>query len=54
LKIFDHQPLNLYHNYAEAAQKFTTTAIVFDEVLGAFPELETKTIYQESLEVIQK
>jgi acyl-coenzyme A synthetase/AMP-(fatty) acid ligase len=32
LKIFDHQPLNLYHNYAEAAQKFTTTAIVFDSV----------------------
>lgn len=54
LKICDHQPLNLYGNYLVSAQKFPYTLILFDEVLRAFPELETATTYMESLAIIQK
>lgn len=54
LKICDYQPLNLYGNYLVSAQKFPYTLILFDEVLRAFPELETATTYMESLAIIQK
>lgn len=40
-----YKPLNLYSNFAEAAEKFPTQAIYFDEPLTAFPELQLQTTY---------
>ncbi|MFV0558236.1 MAG: AMP-binding protein [Enterococcus sp.] len=49
-----YQPLNLYSNYANAAKQFPQTKIVFDEILGAFPEFGFETTYQKSHELIMK
>jgi hypothetical protein len=35
--LLDYQPLNLYTNYQEAAEKTPTVPIIFDESLPAFP-----------------
>lgn len=51
---FTHEPLNLFTNYVQAAQKFPESAIVLDEPLRAFPELHTTTTYQASLEIIKQ
>lgn len=51
---FTHEPLNLFTNYAQAAQHFPESAIVLDEPLRAFPELHTTTTYHESLESIKQ
>lgn len=47
-----YQPLNLYSNYREAAITTPDTAIVYDEILPAFPELGYESTYQASHESI--
>ena len=37
--LLDYQPLNLYTNYQEAAEKTPTVPIIFDDSLPAFPAL---------------
>ena len=46
--LLDYQPLNLYTNYQEAAEKTPTVPIIFDESLPAFPALGLETTYGES------
>lgn len=40
-----YEPLNLYTNFAKAAEKFPNKSIYFDEPLIAFPELQLETTY---------
>ncbi|WP_239257216.1 AMP-binding protein [Listeria ilorinensis] len=42
-----YQPLNLYSNFKEAAEKFPNQQILFDEPLNAFPELPLRSSYLE-------
>ncbi len=52
--LLDYQPLNLYTNYQEAAEKTPTVPIIFDESLPAFPALGLETTYGESHQEILK
>ncbi len=52
--LLDYQPLNLYTNYQEAAEKTPTVSIIFDESLPAFPALGLETTYGESHQEILK
>lgn len=52
--LLDYQPLNLYKNYQEAAEKTPTVPIIFDESLPAFPALGLETTYGESHQEILK
>ncbi|MBC1371463.1 acyl-CoA synthetase [Listeria booriae] len=47
-----YKPLNLYSNFAEAAEKFPTQDIYFDESLTAFPELQLHTTYLEAKDAL--
>ncbi|MBC1434888.1 acyl-CoA synthetase [Listeria rocourtiae] len=49
-----YKPLNLYTNFAEAAERFPRQAIYFDEPLTAFPEFQLQTTYAESKEALIK
>ncbi len=49
----EYEPLNLYTNFYEAAQKFPETNVFFDEPLKAFPEIERESTYQKCLIAIQ-
>ncbi|OPF86732.1 acetate--CoA ligase [Vagococcus martis] len=46
--ILDYQPLNLYTNYKEAAEKTPMIPIIFDETLPAFASLGLETTYKDS------
>ncbi|MGH2227185.1 acetate--CoA ligase, partial [Enterococcus faecalis] len=46
--LLDYQPLNLYTNYQEAAEKSPTVPIIFDDFLPDFPPLGLETTYAES------
>ncbi|MCD5002147.1 acyl-CoA synthetase [Enterococcus saccharolyticus] len=50
----NYQPLNLYDNFATAAEKTPDQVIILDEKLPAFPELPLETTYQDSLFAIQQ
>ncbi|MBP1040566.1 acyl-CoA synthetase [Vagococcus sp. BWB3-3] len=41
-----YEELNLYNNFSQAAKKYPTVAIHFDQELIGFPELGLKTTYQ--------
>lgn len=47
-----YQPLNLFTNFSEAAEKYPDTSIYFDKQLIGFPELGTETTYHEAKQVI--
>lgn len=47
-------PLNLYSNYNKYAQSFPNSELIFDEHLIAFPELNLRSTYLESHQVILK
>lgn len=49
-----YERLNLFSNFAAAAQKYPDVAIYSDAVLAAFPELGVETTYQEALTVIEQ
>lgn len=49
-----YEELNLYSNFATAANNFPEVAIYTDEVLAAFPELGSSTTYGEALATIKK
>ncbi len=50
----EYQPLNLYSNFAKAAQKTPEQTLILDEKLPAFPEFDHQSTYAESLQFIQK
>lgn len=50
---FDYQPLNLYSNYKEAAEKFPETVMIYDKTLEGFPELGKQSTYEDSHEAVK-
>ena len=52
--MISYQPLNLYDNYAYAAEKYPLQSIILDKPLAAFPELSLETTYLDSLTLIKK
>ena len=52
--MIEYQPLNLYENYAIAANKYPEQAIILDKSLAAFPEIALESTYLDSLRLIQK
>ncbi len=49
---FKHEPLNLYLNFKKSAEQFPDSPIIFDEAVGAFPELALETTYQKTHQAI--
>lgn len=49
---FKHVPLNLYLNFKKSAEQFPDSPIIFDEAVGAFPELALETTYQKTHQAI--
>ena len=43
-----YQELNLYSNFAEAAERFPNVPIYFDDTLIGFPDLALETTYQDA------
>lgn len=47
-----YKPLNLFSNFAEAAERFPQSPMYFDEVLPAFPELQLETNYLDCKQAV--
>ena len=52
--LLDYQPLNLYTNYQEAAEKHQLFQLFLMNLLPAFPALGLETTYGESHQEILK
>ncbi|MGT2715854.1 AMP-binding protein [Streptococcus respiraculi] len=52
--MISYQPLNLYRQFKEAAERFPEVAIVFDKVYPSFPELGFENTYTQVFAAIQQ
>ncbi|MGT2949845.1 acetate--CoA ligase [Streptococcus cuniculi] len=52
--MISYQPLNLYRQFQQAAERFPEVAIVFDKTYQAFPELGLENTYAQVFAAIQQ
>lgn len=52
--MISYQPLNLYRQFKEAAERFPNVAIIFDKLYPSFPELGHENTYAEVLAAIEQ
>lgn len=52
--MISYQPLNLYRQFKEAAERFPNVAIIFDKLYPSFPELGHENTYAEVFATIEQ